>query len=1388
MHRPVLQLYVLFLLYHSVEGLCGGYIPYAARNMTNITCPTLFSGCNSNDVTSELVYARVIGTNRCYCVPGNCQNSYLDIEFVIAVTAIANNRYDIIVFLSNDGNTIAPPLAQQCLGWVAAANEGIVQYNTSNCAAWGKFTNFDSDLCGDIDRTSVPVYANISAHVSCANVDIFGQLSIPYILAWHQISTAGCTLNTWAGGVSKCDTGSLSFSGLLAPCETAVCPPADQCYNYSCVAVNGSAVCVKNAFVNASCDDGLFCSTSSKCNATGSCVASTLVDCDPSPVPCHRMICRETTNGSLCIELHAPNGEPCSSGYTCLTSGVCLGGNCSEVPVICTTNTTCTGYACVEGTGCQPFYRTGVSCGPTTECQSHVCNEIGLCVDVNVPLGTPCGQAESACQYGYACDGLGSCAIGDIKPNGTLCSNCIGCQQASYCNGVNLSCPVPSLADCPIINCQVGTCLTNGSCGCSYTALQCSDANACTEDFCDTGTGQCQHPMIECPPIGTPPNQCLDYFCNANATAEPCYSVSRAGQNCTSGNQCLFGVCVDVLNGTECQANPFDPIPPPSSPNPCSYYECDPGFGYQSYCNVSSTCQIEELCYDHACQYNSSALTCECVRGLAKPHPPNTACVTYYCNDSVGWIPLYLDGALCGFSNTTLCRSPDTCYQGACLQNFNDTNTICDEPSSCRNAAYCDGFGGCPERTGRPDGSSCGPYVSFCNTGRICSAGSCVNNYTASGTICGPQLPCCLPDTCDGIGNCQSGDNLPDGTSCGQSGPCGSQNCSSGQCVTVLVNGTLCNASSSTCLASAYCVGDSFVCPDQLPLDNGTLCQVGSGCVSNAFCDGINASCIASEPLTCDDSSHCTSDQCIFNSSSGHAQCQAVDIPCFGNACYPSSCSPSMGCTINATQCFNNNSCATASCVNTSGCVLIPSPIGSPCDDGDLCTINDRCDGNMSCISDPRCLPGQCFSQTCSVGVCTSSPANESMPCTPDTTESCTFSSANCLIGYQCAGGQCSGVFQDTFTQCRPAANDCDAPEYCTGLSACCPPDVNLNNQALCGSGLHTCGADRCVAGVCTAVPSNNNTICNLSTNVCLQSSRCGPSSIDCGPLIPIEGCCNTDTDCDPLYRCNYLHICEAVPQGCLSDGCTSTVGCLAASCNNQTFECQLTTNESFCQNTSICTVASCQPTQVCLSGVRVSQPCDTNANCSRDNSTNSYWSCSTDLAQYPSQPLCATLCVNGTCNFTSDFVPAIAGICGYPPQTGCLYTVIENCCIADTDCPTIPEGNCSYFNCTSNRCNFTDGVCSTASSTTLLSLSTVPTTTPIASSSYGPSPHPPHEHRELSAAAIVVLSVGYASMCCVCLIWKYKRKCPPDEDASMVYYQPLYQVSATRRDRTWYY
>jgi len=1284
------RIFVLFTLCYSVQSLCPGYAPYPGRWMQNITCPTNLFTCTANDVTGHVVEAHVIGDNRCRCDIGNCQDSYLNISFVMLVETTGNIRYDITVFISNDGESIAPPVSQQCIGWVAMIGEGVGHYDNASCSAWANFTAQDSDACGDIKKTDGPVYANITAQVSCVNIDVNGQLSVPSVLAWHVNSGSDCSLNVSSGPGSKCVSQNFNFTGLLAVCDTKVCPATDQCGSWSCVPMNGTGVCVKTAFTNQTCDDGLYCTTSSHCNSTGYCVATSYLDCGPSGVPCNQLVCQEIVNGSICSSQDLPNGSGCSTGSACYENGQCVSGVCNETHVHCPTNLTCTGYVCNEGVGCEPFYHTGTPCGVNDPCQTHICNDAGLCVDTFSDAGTPCGAGDRPCQFEDECDGIGNCDLGDIKPNGTLCSPCFGCQQASYCNGTSLSCPNPQLQPCANVSCQVGTCFSNGTCGCDYSDLVCTDNDACTDSFCNVTTGQCFNPLQQCPPPNTPPNECIVYSCDPEATNNSCIATSLAGERCSSGDQCFYGVCVQFQNTTSCITNPYDPIPPPPAPE-CTYYTCDPDVGFESVCNATSPCQTGDLCYNLVCQSNVSTQECDCIIDSAISHPADTACTKYFCNTSVGWVPDYQDGAHCGNHNSTVCRNPDTCLQGVCVNNFENTSTLCEGETDCLNAAYCNGFGLCSNQTSKSNGTSCGPSHGECDPGDICSSGVCVHNYDPYGTECDGQAVCHSHDICDGEGNCIDGDAFPDGTSCGVSEICGSRNCSNGQCISILINGTLCDPSTDVCQLSSYCSGDNFFCPPLQPVDEGTLCRTGSGCTSDAHCDGQNSFCPNVTALDCDDSNFCTEDSCFYNSSSGQSSCVNSNMTCADlETCFDFTCSPSEGCLANQTQCHTNNTCQSHICVNGTGCVFDPLEEGTECDDGDVCTINDRCDGNSSCIADPLCLSSQCLLASCQSGICFYDPANETESCVPDSAETCGFESTSCLSGYACSDGLCQPVYLPFGTLCREAVSECDASDYCTGQSACCPFDSVQPDGTLCNSGQHICGSEQCVSGVCSPVPSPAQTICNVSTDVCFTDGLCNGTSIDgCQPQPPIVPCCHDDTECNITDYCDLVvHICKPRPQGCQITGCASDIGCIFGICNNETFECDFFEDDQFCVTEDVCLNFACNPKNVCLTGIHVSTNCSSDLDCSRPETVLEYWSCSSDLAHYPSQQLCEVVCTNGTCSFVVEVLPEINGTCGPLSQSGCEYTPVENCCYEDLDCENANITDCTFFTCTNHNCS----------------------------------------------------------------------------------------------------
>uniref|UniRef100_A0A8C6AEN5 ADAM metallopeptidase domain 33 n=1 Tax=Marmota marmota marmota TaxID=9994 RepID=A0A8C6AEN5_MARMA len=72
----------------------------------------------------------------------------------------------------------------------------------------------------------------------------------------------------------------------------------------------------------------------------------------------------------------------------------------------------------------------------------------------------------------------------------------------------------------------------------------------------------------------------------------------------------------------------------------------------------------------------------------------------------------------------------------------------------------------------------------------------------------------------------------------------------------------------------------------------------------------------------------------------------------------------------------------------------------------------------------------------------------------------------NCSLraGAQCAhGGCCSGcLLKPAGTPCRRAAGDCDLPEFCTGTSPHCPPDIYLLDGSPCANGRGYCRDGAC--------------------------------------------------------------------------------------------------------------------------------------------------------------------------------------------------------------------------------------------------------------------------------------------------------------------------------------
>ncbi|XP_006894320.1 PREDICTED: disintegrin and metalloproteinase domain-containing protein 33 [Elephantulus edwardii] len=82
-----------------------------------------------------------------------------------------------------------------------------------------------------------------------------------------------------------------------------------------------------------------------------------------------------------------------------------------------------------------------------------------------------------------------------------------------------------------------------------------------------------------------------------------------------------------------------------------------------------------------------------------------------------------------------------------------------------------------------------------------------------------------------------------------------------------------------------------------------------------------------------------------------------------------------------------------------------------------------------------------------------------------DCPDSCCIA-RNCSLraGAQCAHGACCThcLLKPAGAPCRPATGDCDLPEFCTGFSPHCPPDVYLLDGSPCAGGLGYCWDGGC--------------------------------------------------------------------------------------------------------------------------------------------------------------------------------------------------------------------------------------------------------------------------------------------------------------------------------------
>ena len=345
-------------------------------------------------------------------------------------------------------------------------------------------------------------------------------------------------------------------------------------------------------------------------------------------------------------------------------------------------------------------------------------------------------------------------------------------------------------------------------------------------------------------------------------------------------------------------------------------------------------------------------------------------------------------------------------------------------------------------------------------------------------------------------------------------------------------------------------------CPEMsLPQCWKLWCNPGTG-----VCEAL----AEKEDTKCDDGDKCTwDDRC--EKVGGITQCKGLKIDCDdGNPCTIDSCDPATGeckhesdpeldpdgdkecggtdnCPVHhnpdqkdtdgdgigdACECAYATACPQAETQCRSACnpetgQCPAKPNQTPCDDGVKCTTPDKCWGG-------ECVPGNI--DMYATGCCEKNEdCNDGNPCTNDWCEKSNGQCVNEVLGIL------SPVPCDD-------ENPCTVDDYCTegvcmpGTVITCPDDNNPCTLDVCKKNPETGEAD-CHQPLPAGYPCEDGDLCTLGDYCtgppepvcksgwkleCPVELACMESSCEGGQcaLIPVEGCCQTDDDCDDGDDC----------------------------------------------------------------------------------------------------------------------------------------------------------------------------------------------------------------------------------------------------------------------------
>ncbi len=599
--------------------------------------------------------------------------------------------------------------------------------------------------------------------------------------------------------------------------EAQKCNDNNACTDDKCVATSTKLECKNLAKSGGTCSDNNPCTLNDTCSA-GQCQGNGAVDCDDKE-PCTIDACNPA-NGAC---THAPGGDVCNDNNPCTTIDKCQNGACvGSAPKACDDGKLCTTDSCNTTTGaCLAAANTvpcddGSACTTGDTCKDGACaaGVAKVCSDGNVCTDDSCGSVTGQCTFaanaapcddGDKCTSADACAAKACKGNPVACNDNNPCTNDA-CDSATGTCKaIANTVNCDDGNkCTVGDICAAGACK-AGSAKSCADGTVCTDDSCDSATGNCV---------------------NA-ANTKPCDD----GSKCTADDVCAAGQCKPGKL-LICDDG-----------NACTDDLCDPATGACGFTPNAKTCDDKNACTSgDACQGGTCVpgkFTCQCAKD--SDCDDKLPCTQDNCNvTATGELTCSnaaLNSGSCDDGN--VCTIGDTCSAGSCKPK---TTKSCDDANVCT-ADSCDPAKGCTSSS----------VSGSCTDGNPCTLGDlCANGVCAAGQPrdCNDQNPC-TNDACDKTtGNCTKTNNS---ANCNDSNQCTLNDfCAGGACTP----GTSKQCTDNKPCTDDACLKASGAC--EYTVDNTNTCSDGNSCTLTDVCD--SGTCVGKNAKSCDDNNVCTTD------------------------------------------------------------------------------------------------------------------------------------------------------------------------------------------------------------------------------------------------------------------------------------------------------------------------------------------------------------------------------------------------------------------------------------------------------------------------------------------------------------------------------------------------